>query len=578
MTAAHRSRTRLGTAVKNVARLVRPQVHITPPPAGVVFERDVPVPVRDGTVLQANVFRPEAAGGYPVLLSLQPYGKDKLPKARRRGYAVPLQYRLAAGDEPMTVSAWTGLEAPDPGFWVPRGYVVINADLRGWGASAGRPEPFAPTEGQDVHDVVEWAAVQPWSSGKVGMSGVSYLAISQWTGAATRPPHLAAINPWEGFTDAYRDFAYPGGIREDGFMVLWSAWQTLMRPRSPSFRRGQRAHPLRDGWWEQRTPALEWIDVPALVCASFSDHSLHSRGSFTGFERISSEHKWLYTHRAPKWPEYYGPRGQRAQMQFFDHFLKGEDTGILDTAPVRVEVRDALRAVVAVRGAGQWPPADVRADVLHLDACTGTLGPQAPTAATSALVPRAGAQFRYRFDRTTDVVGPLRLRVNVSIDGTGADTGSDDLTLFAGIRKVRHGREVVFEGSYGFTEDLVTRGWLRASHRGLDPERSSDAEAYHLHTSPMPLAAGTPVDLDLTLLPSATRFAAGDELVLELRDRWFFPTNPLTGQFPAIYEHSPAQDWRIHTGPGTTGTLTVPTWDATDPPEHPTTSSQESPR
>ncbi len=571
MTEAHRSHTPFGTAVKNVARLVRPQVRITPPPAGVVFERDVPVPVRDGTVLRANVFRPEAPGRYPVLLSLQPYGKDQLPKARRRGYAVPLQYRLAAGDEPMTVSAWTGLEAPDPGFWVPRGYVVINGDLRGWGTSAGHPEPFGPTEGQDVHDVVEWAAAQSWSSGKVGMSGVSYLAISQWTGAATRPPHLAAINPWEGFTDAYRDFSYPGGVREDGFMILWSAWQKLLRPRSPSFRRGQRAHPLRDVWWDQRAPALEQIDVPALVCASFSDHSLHTRGSFAGFERISSQHKWLYTHRAPKWPEYYGQCGQRAQAQFFDHFLKGEDTGILDTAPVRVEVRDALHCVVAVRGADQWPPADVRAVVLHLDASTGQLRSQVPTASTAVPVPRAGAQFRFRFERTTDVVGALRLRVSISIDGTGADAGSDDVTLFAGIRKVRDGREVVFEGSYGFTEDMVTRGWLRASHRGLDPTRSSDVEAHHPHTSTLPLAPGTPVDLDLTLLPSATRFAAGDELVLELRNRWFFPANPLTGQFPAIYEHTRAQHWRIHTGPSATNTLTVPTWDTTGAPEHATT-------
>jgi hypothetical protein len=95
----------------------------------------------------------------------------------------------------VTHSAWTGWEAPDPAYWVQRGYVVINADLRGWGKSDGVAEIFAEQEGPDGHDLIEWAAVQPWSNGRIGMSGVSYLAMTQWAAAATRPPHLAAICP-----------------------------------------------------------------------------------------------------------------------------------------------------------------------------------------------------------------------------------------------------------------------------------------------------------------------------------------------------------------------------------------------
>jgi putative CocE/NonD family hydrolase len=113
------------------------------------------------------------------------------------------------------------LGGPDPAYWLKRGYVVINADLRGWGTSEGEPDLLSEQEGLDIYDLVEWAAQQPWSTGRVGMSGVSYLAVSQWIGAATRPPHLCAICPWEAFTDFYRDFARPGGILESGFLTLW---------------------------------------------------------------------------------------------------------------------------------------------------------------------------------------------------------------------------------------------------------------------------------------------------------------------------------------------------------------------
>lgn len=550
----YRSRTWAGTARRNLSRLVRPDVHVTPPPSGVRFDRDVPAVMRDGTVLRANVFRPEREGRFPVLLAAQPYGKDGLPKKSRTGYRVPLQYRLASNDEPMSFSAWTSLEAPDPGHWVPRGYVVIIADLRGWGTSAGKAAVFDPGEGQDVHDLVEWAAAEPWSNGKVGMTGVSYLAISQWTAAATRPPHLAAINPWEGFTDAYPDFSCPGGIRENGFMVVWSAWQRFLRPRAGSFRGAQKHHPLRDAWWADRAPALEQIEVPALVCGSFSDHSLHSRGSFEGFRRIGSTDKWLYTHRGPKWSVYYGAEALATQARFFDHFLRGDDTGILEEPRVRVEIRDSLHHIADVRGTTAWPPADTQPLTLHLDAGARTLAPTAATDESTVVVPRAGIRLAHRFDQDTDVVGPMRLRVPVS-----AETG--DLTLFAAVRKMRHGREVVFEGSYGFTEDLVTRGWLRASHRAIDPARSTGWEAFHPHTVVDPIPAGGTVDLDLTLLPSATRFAADDELVLELGDHWFFPANPITGQFPAVYQQPPAQRWVLHTGGTRAATLTIPVWD-----------------
>src|SRR5262249_49099014 len=156
-------------------------------------ERDVPVRVRDGTTLRVNVFRPEVEDAlFPVLMCAHPYGKDALPKRTPFGYLAPLMYRLLRQPDPVRFSALTTWEAPGPAFWVPRGYVVVNCDLRGCGHADGVGTLLSDQEAEDYYDLIEWAAAQPWSTGRVGLNGVSYLAISQWKVAALRPPHLAA--------------------------------------------------------------------------------------------------------------------------------------------------------------------------------------------------------------------------------------------------------------------------------------------------------------------------------------------------------------------------------------------------
>ena len=192
---------------------------------------DLPVVVRDGITLRVNVVLPSGGGRFPVLMSAHPYGKDNLPQRRGRRYRVSVQYRLLRQTGRVRFSSLTGWEAPDPAWWAAQGYAVVNCDLRGAGTSEGSASLLSDQEGADVHDLIGWAAAQPWSTGVVGMLGVSYLAISQWKAAALRPPGLKAICPWEGFTDAYRDLLRPGGIREDGFVRLWSRGLRGVRQR-----------------------------------------------------------------------------------------------------------------------------------------------------------------------------------------------------------------------------------------------------------------------------------------------------------------------------------------------------------
>jgi hypothetical protein len=540
-------------AVSRVRGIVRPPVAVTEPPPGIRIDRDVEVAVRDGTVLRANVFRPERAEGpVPVIMCAHPYGKDRLPKRRRRGFGFDVQYRMLRQPAPVSFSALTTWESPDPGWWVPRGYAVVNCDLRGCGSSDGRGRLLSKQEGEDVHDLVEWAGTREWSNGRVGLLGVSYLAIVQYRAAAERPGHLAAICPWEGFSDAYRDLAYPGGVREDGFVRIWSRGVSKQRV-GPDVRAEQLAHPTYDATWREQVPELERIEVPMLVCASFSDRNLHTRGSFRAFDRAPSERKWLYTHRGGKWASFYSPEALAAQARFFDRFLRDEDTGMDAVPPVRLEVREDRETVHAVREEAEWPLARTTWTELFL-APGGRLErePAGAWAARFATGERRGAAFVHRFARDTELSGPMALRLRVELRGAA------DANLFVTVDKLRDGRRVPFEGSYGFGLDHVAAGWLRVSHRELDPELSRPYEPIHRHVSPRPLTAGEVAECEVALPPSATLFRAGEELVLTVRGRWPWPFNPLTGALPARYEPSPKATWVLHLGGADGARLLVP--------------------
>ncbi|HYH11528.1 MAG TPA: CocE/NonD family hydrolase C-terminal non-catalytic domain-containing protein, partial [Thermomicrobiales bacterium] len=230
-----------------------------------------------------------------------------------------------------------------------------------------------------------------------------------------------------------------------------------------------------------------------------------------------------------------------------------EETGILDDPPVRLEIRKDAKTVVAVRGIDQWPPGGLVARDLYLDAVDCSLKPSVPAKPASVAVEGKGVAFRFehRFEETVDIVGPMWLTVYIS-------TERDDVPVFVGVRKYVSGREVGFEGSYGFDRALVTHGWLLASHREVDDALSTEWEPYHPHKRSVPLSPGEVTRLDIGLLPSATRFDRGESLVLELRDRWFFPRNPLVGQFPAAYRGGSGARWMVHTGGAYESKLRIP--------------------
>lgn len=512
-------------AVTRVRRAVRPPIVVTPLGPEVRKLEDVAIPMRDGTILRANVYLPRDGGPVPALLCAHPYGKDALPRSRGRGWRINPQFRILRQTGPVRISDETSWEAPDPAQWVPRGYAVVNLDLRGAGRSDGVGSLLSDAEAQDVYDATEWIARQDWCSGGVGMLGVSYLAISQYKAAALRPPHLRAIVPWEGFTDAYDDFFYPGGVREVGFSRLWTTVMRRSTRMSPDLGREAAARPDDDAWWRSLAPDLARIQTPMLVCGSFSDANLHTRGSFRAFAETSSADRHLYTHRTGKWAAFYSEEAMAVQQAFLDAHLKGIPA---DLPRVRLEVRDRGDRIHDVRHEQSWPPRG-RLLTLHLRA-DGRLSPSPAEAEASLEFPsrRRAARFSWTFADDTEVTGEVRLRLWVSAASDGP------VSLFAGLSKWTGGEFVPFEGSYGFGRDLVTTGFGRA------------------------VVGRQPREVEITLAPSATFYRAGDEVRLHVGGRQLSPRNPLWGAFPALYRPSRRVQIRLHSGPEHAQVLELP--------------------
>ena len=538
-------------ALRRVPGLLRPPVDVyEPAPGSFTLLRDLPVTVRDGTTLRVNVVLPTGQGPFPVLVSAHPYGKDDLPRrGHAGGYRVSIQYRMLRQPGRVRFSSLTGWEAPDPAWWAGQGYAVVNCDLRGAGTSEGTCAIWSDQEGEDVYDLIEWAGAQPWSTGAVGMIGVSYLAISQWKAAALVPPSLQAICPWEGLTDAYRDLAFHGGIREDGFVRMFSVALRGARLRY-NLGKQQRRHPLRDDWWRALVPALGAITVPALICGSFSDNNLHSRGSFRGWEGIASADRFLYTHRGGKWLTFYSPGARAAQLAFFDRYLRARDVA----APprIRLEVRESRDVITAVREEQNWPLDGTEWRALYLTADGLAAAPPHAAGQITFATRTGGACWEWTVPEDTEITGPMALRLWVQARGT------EDLDLFAGVEKWRGRSYVPFEGSYGFGRDRVTTGWLKASLRALDDLESRPFEPVPACTRREPLSAGQVVAADIALGPSATLFRAGETLRLVVAGRWLWPLNPLTGQFPNAYQRGHKGDCSVHWGTDRRARLLIP--------------------
>ncbi|MGN0035026.1 MAG: CocE/NonD family hydrolase, partial [Coriobacteriales bacterium] len=291
-----------------------------PLPCDIVLDRDVPIMLRDGTTIYADVFRPDDDERHPAILALSPYGKeiggqwlDDIPGR--------------SGVRKDQTSGLHKFEGPDPAYWCDHGYAVVNPDVRGAYSSEGVILFFGSQYGRDGADIVEWAAAQPWCNGRVGMSGNSWLAISQWFVAAEQPEHLAAIAPWEGLTDSFREVGTHGGVPTAEFVEIMSdTFASTPQGGVEDSIAAMAEHPTWDAYWEDKSVPLERIEVPAYIVGSWTN-TIHTRGTFEAWQRISSKDKWLRVHTKNEWYDYYQPAHMDDLRRFFDRYLKGIENG-----------------------------------------------------------------------------------------------------------------------------------------------------------------------------------------------------------------------------------------------------------
>ena len=472
-----------------------------------VIERDVAVAMRDGIKIYIDVFRPANEKPAPPLIAWGPYGKH--------GHTNYHEVFPNCGVKPETQSRYAAFEAPDPGYWVPQGYAVINVDIRGTWYSQGDATYLSPEEAQDYYDLIEWAGTQPWSNGKVGLSGVSYLTSSQWRVAALNPPHLAAINPYEGWTDTYREVVRHGGIPETYFWPYLPGRWGRSTTRVEDLLTEVKEHPFFDAFWASKAADFSTINVPAYVVASWTDQGLHTRGTLEGFKKIASTEKWLEVHGRKKWAYFYETENVRRQQEFFDSFLKGIPTSVMQWPKVRLEARERFY-VGSMKPENEWPISRTQYTKLYLDVQTGSLKrhdvPEEQSFSYDARSEGPGphcAQFDLVFEKSTELIGHMKLKLWMAPDG------ADDMAIFVAIQKLDlAGNLVPFAFWTHFDNGPVALGWLRASHRELDERKSTEYQPILAHRRELKIENGAIVPLEIEIWPSGTRFEAGEQLRL----------------------------------------------------------------
>ena len=510
---------------------------------GMRIDWDVPIPMDDGVVLRADVYRPDDGGRYPVLLSYGPYAKGL---AFQEGY--PSAWNRMAEEHPDVVAGSTNKyqnwEVCDPEKWVPDGYVCLRIDARGCGRSPGYIDHFSPRETQDLYDSIEWAAVQPWSDGKIGLSGVSYYAMNQWAVASRQPPHLVAMIPWEGAAEWYRDSTHHGGM----VSTFWDNWYDMQvktvqhglgtrgstNPNTGELTSGPPtlsdeelaanrcafgddiiAHPFDDQYHADRSPVWDKVEVPFLSSANWGGQGLHPRGNFEAYTRSASPERWLEVHGIEHWTEYYTDYGVDLQKRFFGHFLKGADTGWDSQPRVLLQVRHVDRFVE--RAEEDWPIPRTDWRPLHLHADGKLLATPCGLDGETLAYEATGDGLTFLTEPTTEeleITGPLAAKLFVSSSTADAD-------LFVVFRVFDpDGDEVTFMGAID-PHTPIAQGWLRASHRRLDPELTLPWRPYHTHLEAdhQPLVPGEVYELDIEIWPTCIVVPPGYRMGFSVRGR-----------------------------------------------------------
>ncbi|KAH8891374.1 X-Pro dipeptidyl-peptidase C-terminal non-catalytic domain-containing protein [Thozetella sp. PMI_491] len=537
------------------------------------FLKNVSIPLKASKLpVRANVYLPlsdDPTAKFPVLVTYGPYGKD-IPY--KTFYAK--SFSEVNPEHRSEYSAW---ETPDPVYWTREGYAIVRVDERGLGQSPGLLDTMSRGTSECFFDVVEWAAEQSWSSGKVGLLGISYYAGSQWRVAARRPKGLAAIIPWEGMSDYYRDRCRHGGIFSNKFIGFWWNRQVLVNqygragrskltfpPDGPGARgqedtiegdlpddvlvanrkdqtKDNEANRFRDDDYYSSTEyRLEDIEVPLLSVANWGGILLHLRGNVEGYTHAGSKNKWIrFITGRHDLPFYYHEEVE-VQKSFLNAFLKGQDTVGWTVPgkvpPVNLTLRkgnigfnDAEKEKgYPKREESAWPIPRTQYTKFYLTPDLGLTrdlpaageAKQVSYKALGSMEAEEKVSFTTApFEEETEITGHIVAHLNVSVtpENTGGET---DIDLFVTLRHIDpSGKEVFYTGTAGDPVPLV-KGWLRVSNRKVHDESPKHRPWFpyreYLSTDVLPVKAGEVYSVDVEVWPTNVIVDKGGKLVFEV--------------------------------------------------------------
>ncbi|MFH0915076.1 MAG: CocE/NonD family hydrolase [bacterium] len=520
-----------------------PADKLSKPQYKVVVEKDVMVTMRGGVQVAVNIYRPDAAGPFPAILAADSYQKDLV-------------------DLPL-LPIFHMRETNDIEYFVSRGYIFVHSDSRGTGHSpAGQFDLFGQEMQNDLYDLVEWIDAEPWCTGKVGMLGESLLAWSQWFAAVQQPPHLTCILPWDAGADIYRDVAWHGGMMAVGFPTAWHMWEIRGHyqlgwaardpgfvPPNPEMGKWDMVwnvinHPTYDDFWKLRNPDFSKIQCPVFVVGALHKVGLHLRGVVRGYEEVETPKKMMLIHGLLDGDEmaiYNSPEMQLLMLRWYDHWLKGNDTGFMEEPPVTIFVRGAD----VYRPESEWPLArtDYRKLYLHPGPSgaveslnDGRLSWDPPTEADSsftysypdqdwthfsgggtAVIEESGVVYGQR-RIPTFTSAPLAEDLEIS--------GSIVLVLYASsdqkntdffcrlVDQAPDSEQIPGMPPKGIT---LTRGWLKASHACTRSEElSKPYRPYYLHDDPKPIEPGKIYKYEIEVWPTCNLFKKGHRVRIDV--------------------------------------------------------------
>ncbi|KAK3378387.1 X-Pro dipeptidyl-peptidase C-terminal non-catalytic domain-containing protein [Podospora didyma] len=543
------------------------------PENGLTFMKNVSIPLKNSPLpIRVNVYLPlsrDPGARHPVLVTYGPYGKDIPYKTFHQG-----SFGEVNPEHRSKYSAW---ETPDPVYWCREGYAVVRADERGLGQSPGLLDTMSRGTSECFFDVVEWCSEQPWSTGKVGLLGVSYYAGSQWRVAARRPKGLAAIIPWEGMSDYYRDRCRHGGILSNSFINFWWNRQVLVNQYGKAGRsklkfpadgpgaRGQEdtiegdlpedvlvanrqdqtkdneANKFRDDeYYASKEYRVEDIEVPVLSVANWGGILLHLRGNVLGYTYAGSRFKYLrFITGRHDLPFYYHEEVE-LQKSFLNAFLKDQDTVGWSVpgkvAPVTVTLRkghvgfnDAEKErAYPKREETAWPIPRTKYTKFYLtpdktlknEAPPGNQAEQLAYQALGNLENPQVVQFTSApFAHETEITGHIVAHLNVSVTPENPEN-EIDIDLFLTLRHIDSaGEEIFYTGTAGDPVPLC-KGWLRVSNRRVHSENPKHKpwlpHREYLSTDVLPVKAGEVYAVDVELWPTNVVVDQGGKTVVEV--------------------------------------------------------------